>query len=213
MNTSLTDTEKQTLAYYDQNAHIWAAKRKTTTETSFWHEEYNEFKNLKTPQGKILEIGSGAGREALELIAMGYEYVGVDASSELLKIAQKTSPLSSFFHATVYNLPFPQKTFDAFSSWSMLPHIPRHRLTEALRSIKRVLKPEAVGFIAMREGEGERLEPETGRWFSYYAQEELEKILQGHGFKVEKKSKKPSRADLTWLTFFVSISDGTECHF
>jgi ubiquinone/menaquinone biosynthesis C-methylase UbiE len=205
MQSLLTDRERQTIEYYDRYAEEWAQRRKKTTEPSFWNEELRELNRLKVPEGKILELGSGSGREALELIEMGYEYTGVDVSQELLKIARKRSPFSQFLHTTAYHLPFAPETFDAFFSWAMLPHIPKHRIDEALSSLKRVLKPGAMGFIAMREGEGEKQEKETGRWFSYYQQEEFEKILQKNGFKMELKNKKPSRADLVWLTFFVSM--------
>lgn len=196
----LTEKEQQTLSWYESNAEIWAGQRKKLTEPSFWQQEYIQ---LKKPQGKILEIGSGSGREALELMRMGYEYTGIDVSNELLKIAQRTAPEGKFLYSTVYNLPFSNDTFDAFSSWDLLPHIPKERIDEALNAIRTTLKSDAVGFIAMREGEGERQEPETGRWFSYYSQEEFEKILQKNGFRIEQKYKKPSRINLTWLVFFV----------
>jgi len=200
---TLTDREIQTIGYYEKNAALWAAQRKKITELSFWSEEYIRLKQLQEPKGKILEIGSGSGREALELIRIGYEYTGIDTSKELLTIARETASVGSFFYSTVYDLPFAEESFDAFSSWSMLPHIPKRRIDEALGSIKQVLKPGAVGFMAMREGQGEEEELGTGRWFSYYTQDEFEKILQKQGFQVEFKNKKPSRANLTWLTFFV----------
>lgn len=199
----LSDAEQQTLAYYNQNAEAWAAKRKKTTEPSFWHQEYQELKALKS-SGKLLEIGSGSGREAIEFMNLGYEYVGIDNAENLLRIAQQTNPSIQFHHASVYDLPFEAKTFDAFSSWALLPHVPKHRLPDALSSIKRVLKPGGVGFLGMREGTGERQEPETGRWFSYYSSDELGQILCAQGFQIEKNGKKPSRPDLIWLTFFVS---------
>jgi hypothetical protein len=55
----------------------------------------------------------------------------------------------------------------------------------------------------MREGEGEKQEPETGRWFSYYSQDEFEEVLKAHGFEVIHKGRKVSRVNLTWLTFFI----------
>ena len=136
---------------------------------------------------------------------MGYKYVGIDASQELLKIARQTASAAQFLYSTVYDMPFEKETFDAFTSWAMLPHVSKDRIDEALRSIRRVLKPEAVGFMAMREGEGEKQEAETGRWFSHYSHEEFEKILQRNGFVVEQKGKRPSRVNLVWLTFFVRL--------
>lgn len=41
------------------------------------------------PAGKILEVGSGGGRDAKDLIEMGYEYIGIDISKGLLEEAKK----------------------------------------------------------------------------------------------------------------------------
>jgi SAM-dependent methyltransferase len=202
----LSDNERQTMAYYDQHGDEWASKRKKASEPSFWHDEYLAFQLLQRSQGKALEIGSGAGREALELTAMGYEYTGVDLSEELLKIAQKANPSSSFFYAPPYRLPFPSQSFDAVFSWALLPHAPKARIGEALKEAKRVLKSGALAFFAMREGEGESSEAGTGRWFSYYKQDEFKQMLETQGFIIQKMGIKPSRADLVWLTFFVRNS-------
>ena len=199
----LTEEEQQTVSYYNQHAKEWAEKRKKNTEPSFWDAELRELKALEVPQGTILEMGSGAGREAVELIGMGYEYVGMDVSQELLKIAAQVNPSSQFVYSTAYAMPFATGTFNAFFSWAMLPHIPKERLGVVLEELKRVLKHRAIGFLAMREGEGYHREAETGRWFSYYTQEELELILQQHGFRIEKMGKRPSRPGLVWLTAFV----------
>ncbi|MBS3904634.1 MAG: class I SAM-dependent methyltransferase [Simkania sp.] len=199
----LSEREKLVVDWYNQNAEDWAKQRKKTSEPSFWAQEYTYFEQLGNPPRKLLEIGSGSGREALEWSRMGYEYSGIDTSTTLIQIARKTEPLGRYFLSSVYEMPFSSNTFDAFSSWAMLPHIPKERIGVALDAIQRVLKPQGLGFIAMREGVEERQEPETGRWFSYYSQNELEDTLTRHGFEILSKGTKPSRVDLTWLTFFV----------
>src|SRR5581483_7852446 len=98
----LSIKEQETALYYEIHAKDWAERRKKTTEPSFWQKEFEELKKLQIPKGKVLEIGSGAGREALELTALGYEYYGIDTSQELLKIAKKANPHSHFFHTSVY---------------------------------------------------------------------------------------------------------------
>lgn len=199
----LSEREKLVTDWYDQNAEVWATQRKKTSEPSFWVQEYAYFEQLKKPQGKLLEIGSGSGREAIEWIQKGYEYCGIDTSAALIQIAKQTEPLGHYFHTSVYEMPFPSNNFDAFSSWAMLPHAPKERIGVALDAIHNVLKPDGLGFIAMREGTGEKQEPETGRWFSYYSQSEFEAILAEHGFEILSKGRKQSRADLVWLTFFI----------
>ena len=200
----LSDRERVVVDWYDKNAQVWAKQRKTTSAPSFWVQEYTHFQKLQKPQGNLLEIGSGSGREAIEWIRMGYKYTGIDTSEALIQIAKQTEPLGDYFHASVYEMPFLPNTFDAFSSWAMLPHVPKNRIGVALDAIHNILKPKSLGFIAMREGTEEKQEPETGRWFSYYTQDEFEEILVSHGFEVLSRDRKLSRAGLTWLTFFVT---------
>lgn len=200
-----TEKERFVTDWYNQNAKIWADQRKKLSEPSFWTQEDREFKLLKKSRGALLEIGSGSGREAVEWIRMGYEYSGIDPSIALIQIARQTEPRGHYFHTSLYEMPFAPKTFDAFSSWAMLPHIPKERIGIALDAIRKVLKADALGFIAMREGEGERQEQATGRWFSYYASQEFEEVLCETGFEVVQKGRKQSRADLVWLTFFVRL--------
>lgn len=199
----LSERERLAADWYEQNAASWAKQRKKTSEPSFWAQEYAYFKQLQKPQGKLLEIGSGSGREAIEWIRKGYEYTGIDTSAALIQIAKQTEPLGHYFHTSVYEMSFSSNTFDAFSSWAMLPHVPKERISIALDAVQSVLKPKALGFIAMREGMEEKQEAETGRWFSYYSQDEFEAILMKHGFESLAKGRKQSRADLIWLTFFV----------
>jgi ubiquinone/menaquinone biosynthesis C-methylase UbiE len=199
----LSEREKAVVDWYNQNAAIWAGQRKKVTEPSFWQAEYEVFKSLQKPSGKLLEIGSGSGREAIEFLGMGYDYFGIDSSYKLLEIARQRAPLGHYFQTSVYEMPFVPHTFDAFSSWAILPHIPKARIEEVLLGIKNVVKAGGLGFIAMREGDGEQRETNTGRWFSYYQQEEFVSILQNCRFEIVEKGKKVSRPDLTWLTFFV----------
>jgi ubiquinone/menaquinone biosynthesis C-methylase UbiE len=199
----LSKKERQATDWYNQNGELWASQRKKPSEPSFWAEEYEYFKRLRKNQGNLLEIGSGSGREASDWMRMGYEYTGIDTSIVLLKIAQQNEPAGRYFHTSIYEMPFAPSSFDAFSSWAMLPHIPKERIGIALDAIRRVLKAGALGFVAMREGEEEKQESETGRWFSYYLQDEFKEILKTHGFDIVHKGRKPSRADLVWLTFFV----------
>jgi len=198
----LSEREMQVTDWYNQNGELWAGQRKKISEPSFWAAEYEYFRRLKN-QGSLLEIGSGSGREATEWTQMGFEYTGIDTSMVLIKIAQQNEPAGRYFHTSVYDMPFAPSSFDAFSSWALLPHIPKERIGLALDAIRKVLKPGGLGFIAMREGEGEKQESKTGRWFSYYLQAEFEELLKTHGFDIIHQGRKPSRADLAWLTFCV----------
>lgn len=154
------------------------------------------------PSGRILEIGSGTGRDAIVLIAMGYEYTGTDISKGLLNIAQKRNPNTNFKCIDVHELNFPEPKFDGFWTMTTLLHIPKDRIDHALQKIKAQIKPDGVGFITMKAGAGEREDKETGRWFAYYSKDEFQEVLERNNFKIIEEKTRQGENSL-WLCFWV----------
>lgn len=195
------DKKVKTISYYDRYAKDWVIAHGGSTSPSYWLDEIREFNKL-LPRGRILEIGSGAGRDAKCLIEMGYEYIGTDASSGLLKIARETNPGVEFKLMDVENLDFPENFFDGFWSVATLLHIPKDSINSVLGNIWRVVKPGGIGFISLKKGEGESEDEETGRWFAYYSEEEFRRILSANNFAIVKmKTRETDKS--TWLEFFV----------
>ena len=90
----LTKAEIQTIKTYDSKSSDWVLKHETP---NFWGSQMDKFYKL-LPKGKILEIGSGGGRDAKELIGKGYDYVGTDACmSNLMRPAM----YGAYHHITV----------------------------------------------------------------------------------------------------------------
>ncbi len=194
----LRDEEKKTIEYYDKHADEWSGGHNSDR---FWGELFDKFKEF-LPQGNVLEIGSGGGRDARELISMGYEYTGTDISEGLLTNARSMLPNAKFLKMSVYNLKFPKNTFDGFWASAILLHIPKDRINDALNKIRSVLKQGGVGFISLKEGQGEKVETETQRLFTYYQSGEFKEILVNIGFKVlyERRKDFPKTK---WLAFIV----------
>ncbi len=199
---SLTDKEQKTVAYYDRSGEEWAAAH--ASESSWWLAEMQKFRAM-LPSGKVLEIGSGAGKDAQALIQMGYQYVGTDASKGLIKLAQKRNTDAKFENKSVFDLDYPENFFDGFWTAATLLHIPKNKVDEALKSIRRVVKQGGVGFVSMKQGEGEREDTTTGRWFSYYSQDEFAGVLERNAFQVRSAEIRQGEKD-TWLVFYTVTS-------
>ena len=198
-----TGTEKKTVNYYNKNAKVWAFTHHGYEEASYWQNEMERFHEL-LPVGKILEVGSGSGKDAEMLKKMGYEYVGTDASEGLIKVARKRNPKVTFRNVGVYDLDFPKHEFDGFWTVATLLHIPKNRIDKALKKIKTQIKPGGIGFITMKAGVGEKEDPDTGRWFAYYSRDEFQKVLERNGYRVvEEKSSKGEKN--LWLCFWVKV--------
>ncbi len=84
-------------------------------------------------------------------------------------------------------------------------HIPKNKVDEALKSIRRVVKQGGVGFVSMKQGEGEREDTTTGRWFSYYSQDEFAGVLERNAFQVRSAEIRQGEKD-TWLVFYTVTS-------
>lgn len=196
-----TEEEKVTIESYNQTATQWVATHMNPNQC---RAEFEIFKKY-LPAGKILEIGVGGGRDAKRFAEAGYGYTGVDVSSGLLEEAQKNNPSLTFLIQDVYQLQFPF-LFDGFWCAATLLHIPKRRIHEALQSIHQVVKPHGIGFICVKQGNGDMVldEDEYGkRYFSYYTQNEFSEILARNGFSILETSVLPVSPKTTWLNFFV----------
>jgi ubiquinone/menaquinone biosynthesis C-methylase UbiE len=118
---------------------------------SILSKEYDIFKEYTGDQKSIIEIGCGTGRDAASLLERGFKYVGIDASEEMLKIARRQVPEATFQVADFYKLSFHDHSFDGFWAAASFLHVPRQELDAVFTEVKRVLKPQAVGFISVKE--------------------------------------------------------------
>jgi ubiquinone/menaquinone biosynthesis C-methylase UbiE len=203
----LSKEELKTIDYYNKNAGLWSQKHGQDLEKSYFDKQMKKLFKL-LPHGKILEIGSGYGKEA-ELLIKQYgvkNYVGIDPSSELVKLAQKRNPKAQFINISVYDIPFQKVAFDGFWTSATLIHIPKRRIQFCLEKIHAVTKKDGMGFISILEGEGDMVNSRPGRFYSLYSQKEFESILKQCGFKILENERIPTDAS-PWLTFIVKKSD------
>lgn len=197
----LNPEEKITLETYNTTAKQWSENHAIV---GFWKEEMEIFRTL-LPNGKILEVGAGGGRDAKELIVLGYEYIGTDISTSLIEVAKKEIPNATFLAQSVYDLDFPEGTqFDGFWASAVLLHIPKTKIDGALQRITKFMRDGAVGFISLKQGGGERLEDDK-RFFVYYSEGEFRQILQRNSFEVVQITVRPVNGKTTWLCFFVRV--------
>src|SRR3989338_777066 len=125
----------KTVEYYNAHANEWAKEHGGYEDKSFWFEEMGIF-NEYLPKGKVVEFGSGAGKDAKSLIRLGYDYVGTDASSGLIEVARKNNPGATFLNMPLENLRLPKSSFDGFWTAATLLHIPKKEIGKVLSNIK-----------------------------------------------------------------------------
>lgn len=196
-----TDPKIQTINYYDLKAIEWYSTHGGEERDSWWKKEMQRF-NEYLPFGNIIEIGAGVGKDAEALIAMGYDYLGTDASTGLLGIAKRRNPNATFIQKYVHEIEPSIGLFDGFWASAVLLHIPREEILESLTAISSVVKKGGIGFITLKEGDGEIIEKETGRLFTYFREGEFRKTLEETGFStLEVGRRMPPKED--WLIFYI----------
>lgn len=177
----------------------------------FWVDEYKYFKSI-LPGKRVIDLGCGAGRDAELFVKDRFDYLGVDASEKMLKIAKERSPEGHFRLLDLRDLDLPVSYFDGFWASASLLHFPKVDIPEILNSFYNLLKPEGVGFISIKNkknlDEGFIKEEKFGgieRYFSFFEKTEMEELITNIGFTIIKSHKKIEKDDFKteWLCFFI----------
>ncbi len=195
----------KTIESYDKIASQYS----NTHFAHFWVEEFDYFKELLSGK-KIIDIGCGAGRDASVFVENGFDYLGIDASEGMLKIAKERVKDGKFQVMDFYHLNFLPETFDGFWAAASLLHIPKNHLKEVLSEIHKITKPSGIGFISVKEkkqlDEGLIDENKYGgihRYFAFYTEDEFKKVLEESYFQIVKTSTHIENDGTKWLCFFV----------
>ena len=104
-----------------------------------WSELDFLFDSLQSGE-RVLDIGCGNGRAFERMTSV--DYVGIDNSERLVKIAEKRYPDREFIVADALNLPFSDHDFDRVYAIGLIHHIPsEEKRMKFLKEVTRVLKP------------------------------------------------------------------------
>lgn len=108
-------------------------------------EDFKYFGEYVKAGDKVLDAGCGNGRLSEIFQKIKADYIGVDSSSSIIRLARRMYPAEKFVLGEIINLPFAENSFDAVFSVAVFQHIPSKELRlKALASIQRVLKPKGI---------------------------------------------------------------------
>jgi SAM-dependent methyltransferase len=93
---------------------------------------------------RSLEIGCGFGRLSPYIAEHFEQHTAVDINNWAVSEASQFYPAISFSAASATELPFPDHSFDAVITWTVLQHIPNALVGKALSEIKRVANPKSL---------------------------------------------------------------------
>ncbi|HET6362658.1 MAG TPA: class I SAM-dependent methyltransferase, partial [Gemmatimonadota bacterium] len=150
--------------------------------------------HLGGASARVLEIGSGTGRDTAALAARGHHAIALDASVEALALTARAAPAlvgRGILAGDAFHLPFPDGAFDAVFHQGVLEHFgnPAAFLAENFR----VTAPGGLLVVDVPQ----RWHPWTlvkralirlDRWFAgwetEYSIDELEGLVRGAGYEL-----------------------------
>lgn len=187
MNNTILNTQVS----YDNVAAEYAEKFKDEMDDKPFDRDcldrlVNEVGNL----GLICDLGCGPGQIARYLHRKGASTLGVDLSPQMIAEAQRLNPEIHFHQGDMLALPDADNSWGGIAAFYCIIHIPRERIVDALREMKRVLKPGGVLLVTFHIGEEIKhidtwWEKSVNLDFAYYEPNEMEEWLQEAGIKLE----------------------------
>lgn len=199
---NVPDRPTSTDDYYTANAEKWTTGH---NNENFWEHQLNRFQQI-LPEGIILEIGAGGGRDAKLLIERGYGYVGIEPSG-MIETAQANNPEALFHNIHVEEMNAVE-AFDGFWASASLLHHPKHTIDNALQKIFAALKTGGVGYIAVKKHSDDlpdqRMVPDKygERFFAFWLMPEFKEVLERNGFEIV-YDEEVLKGSTTWLTLIV----------
>jgi SAM-dependent methyltransferase len=168
----MPDFADSTVAYYDRSA----ARYFEATVAVDMSPARARFLRHVPPGARILDAGSGSGRDTLAFLKEGYHMEAFDPSTELAALSTKLTGIRTRV-ASFQDLSEVER-YDGIWACGSLLHVPRSELAGVFDKCRRALTRGGALFASFREGQGEHTVPD-GRRFTDLTESELEVILRG----------------------------------
>lgn len=160
------------------------------------------------PEGPILDLGCGAGRDSHLAAMAGRAAVLADVTPELLSATATRLATGLAVCCDALALPFRSTRFAGVIASGVLLHLPKPYTTAALEGIRRILIPGGKALISMKhsghDGWRQTAEFPAPRWFTYYEPEDFADACHAAGLPVT-HLEKSHRKD--WFTVTAARPD------
>lgn len=155
---------------------------------------------------RVLEIGSGSGRDALLLEGHGLRVRRTDITPEFVDLLRADGQRADVLDPLVDSLHDPEDPSGAYDGvWAnaSLLHVARTDLPVVLSRLGAVTRIGGLLRLSVKEGEGEGLSRHGSvagpRSFTYWRLDELTAVIAAAGWIVQETSRDAGLRDETWL--------------
>jgi SAM-dependent methyltransferase len=150
MGEAHMDKKTETIETYNNSAQALAVKFDALGARTADIAE--TFRCMKKVDPLVLEIGCGNGRDAEEILKRSHNYLGVDVSRELIKLARERVPGGKFEVADIVNFNLPG-TFDIVFAFASLIHLNKEEFSKVLNEVYAHLNHGGVVRISLKNNE------------------------------------------------------------
>lgn len=177
------EANQKTLGSYDTHVaeYVSGTTQKTTGDQKIW---IDEILSQLPPNAKILELGSGFGRDAKYMQDKGFDVTLTDAPIGFVNYLRDQGFDAKQLNILQDKIP---GEYDLIFASAVLLHFPQADFEKALRNIKQGLKPDGLFAFSLKQGEGEKWTNDklgAPRYFKYWQIDEVEKVLLSVGMKL-----------------------------
>ncbi len=101
------------------------------------------------PGAHILDVGCGTGEYVRRANELGFTASGLEPADAMRAVAVKKNPGASIVSGVATDLPYPDESFDLVICIEVLRYLDRSDIRQALRELRRVLRPGGTMFLTM----------------------------------------------------------------
>jgi len=171
MESPQTSTETISKAYYDRNAVEYAAATRDVDASAL----YDRFLKYLPPKARILDAGSGSGRDTLAFLTRGYDVDAFDSSRALCELSTRLTGIRT---RQLHFQDFEDvDQYDGIWGCASLLHVPQHELVDAIQRLVRSLKDQGVVYMSFKHGAGERISAD-GRFYTDMNAAQLKSLFE-----------------------------------
>ena len=201
--------ESGTDRYYREQALAYAE----STLNVDMSEIYDRFLSYLPKPAKILDAGSGSGRDTLAFRNLGNHVDAFDASPALCAFSTQLTGVPARVQ-TFQNFES-EPVYDGIWACASLLHVQTAELSDAVRRLVHAIKPRGALYMSFKHGSGERLS-EDGRFYLDMNETRLQAVLHGvacaHLSEVWVSHGEGSRRGQdAWINAIVVKSSGANC--
>lgn len=200
-------TDRATVRSYDMAVAEYAAE--AAAMPAWVATEIDAFVTALGGSGRVLEIGSGGGRDALALERRGIDVRRTDVSKGFVELLRRNGFEADQLDPLTDDLADPQRPdspYDGIWACACLIHVAREDFGTVLGRLAGVTRAGSQLHVSVRDGDGERVSAHGStavhrRYVeTYWREPDLRSALTGAGWIVSEIRRCMGRPDDWWLS-------------